>query len=548
MNRYSQRSILISFLSGLAAGTLAVGVVFIFGGFYVLWPASQTLFSITMGEFESQVFENFGLLAKQTVFIGFIVTNIMVYGVLGVFIDKISQRLTLVRYLHRVLMSLVLCYTLFLIIALIFITVVQSGNARQFPTVALLVISLIPPQLTFALIFSSFLKTMKKRSQDEFQPSLDKSSKSIDIDYGRRDFLRLAASSSIALPIIFLGLNRLFSGQNDGQESSSSLPDSLPQAGPILIEFKNAKLEISTDPSIEKDGVAFIYPTATSIPNPFVWYMNPNNPEDGWLNKGGGSNFSNLIKNPDGSWRADNNVDVKFNIIVNRNEAGGKPDAIGGCNMNFQDCINRGYTHAANDIGRKGVEMTGFFKVYGPLGHHGHYPIGGIFMRGPWNHHPGKSGGNEGSCCQEAMYDVVVETDGKINFTKESSKNDVYTNPGGPQRIPSFNMIGHGFFGLKYIFLNETTNKVDPKIKLQLYFNRNGDGLSWIKYGEVVDNRTTYWGPRRARCGGKKYQVYAWGAPGMVIKFYTSRVDFKKWSIREVTPRIGLYINESVAI
>ena len=247
MNRYS-RSILISFVSGLAAGSLAVAVSLILketsGGLFLPELASQTLFSITPGEFESQAVENFGPLAKYSAFIGAVITNIVVFGVLGVLINKIYQRMTSVLYLRKVLISFVLSYSVFLIIALILITVIQSRSGIQILSIPLLVISLIPPQLTFALVFSSFFKTTKEISQDKFQPRSGKSGESIDIDFSRRDFIRLVVSSSIALPIIFLGLNRLFSGQNQGQEEPSSLPNLLPQTGPIPKEFGDPNLKL----------------------------------------------------------------------------------------------------------------------------------------------------------------------------------------------------------------------------------------------------------------------------------------------------------------
>jgi DMSO/TMAO reductase YedYZ molybdopterin-dependent catalytic subunit len=246
MNRYS-RSILISFVSGLAAGALAVAVSLILketsGGLFLPELASQTLFSITPGEFESQAVENFGPLAKYSAFIGAVITNIIIFGVLGVLINKIYQRTTSVLYLRKVLISFVLSYSVFLIIALILITVIQSRSGIQILPIPLLAISLIPSQLTFALVFSSF-KTTKEISQDKFQPKTGKFGESKDIDFSRRDFLRLVVSSSIALPIIFLGLNKLFSGQNEGQEEPSSLPNLLPQSGPIPKEFVDPNLKL----------------------------------------------------------------------------------------------------------------------------------------------------------------------------------------------------------------------------------------------------------------------------------------------------------------
>ena len=47
---------------------------------------------------------------------------------------------------------------------------------------------------------------------------------------------------------------------------------------------------------------------------------------------------------------------IKFNILVTP----GKKDAIGGCNMNFADCIQRGYTRQPAITN---VELTGFFNM-----------------------------------------------------------------------------------------------------------------------------------------------------------------------------------------
>ena len=68
-----------SFAAGIVAGALAIGVSLLIrllsGGSFFPELASQTLFSLTPGEFESQAVENFGPLAKYSAFIAAIVIN-----------------------------------------------------------------------------------------------------------------------------------------------------------------------------------------------------------------------------------------------------------------------------------------------------------------------------------------------------------------------------------------------------------------------------------------------------------------------------------------
>ena len=49
---------------------------------------------------------------------------------------------------------------------------------------------------------------------------LNKSIDTMDVKYSRRAFLRLVAASAVALPIIFLGVDRLLSRQNEAQKKS----------------------------------------------------------------------------------------------------------------------------------------------------------------------------------------------------------------------------------------------------------------------------------------------------------------------------------------
>jgi len=70
----------------------------------------------------------------------------------------------------------------------------------------------------------------------------------------------------------------------------------------------------------------------------------------------------------------------------------------------------------------------------------------------------------------------------------------------------------------KVYFHHRSANPASPKIRLQLWLSRNGDRKIWIKVGEAIDFKGLKWGESRALCGGEPFQVYAWGAAGMVIK------------------------------
>ncbi|MDW0155918.1 MAG: hypothetical protein QOK83_06045 [Nitrososphaeraceae archaeon] len=134
----------------------------------------------------------------------------------------------------------------------------------------------------------------------------------------RQDFLKMAGiagTSFLLLPLIPLGkvMGTRVTNQNK----------------PVIIKRTNI---------VGPDGVAFLYP---SNPKGFVWYMNHDEPFDSHFERGGGSTYDKLLKNDDGSWTADDNKRVKFNLNVDPDYK----DAIGGCDMSFKDSMARGYTY-----------------------------------------------------------------------------------------------------------------------------------------------------------------------------------------------------------
>ncbi len=243
----NSHSLLVPFVAGLAAGAVAVAVSLILketsGGLFLPEIASQTLFSVTPGEFESQAVENFGPLAKYSAFIGSIIANIVAFGIIAIFLDKLIARLKRRGYLLVALVSSALSYIIFIIIAIILVTLIQSRSGIQVVPLSLILLSLIPSQLAFGFVFSSFFHGgAKRKSMEVLEPSPDKSIDTMDVKYSRSAFLRLIAASAVALPIIYLGIDRLLSRQNEVQELASTTPNLLPKTGPPPKCFEDPNL------------------------------------------------------------------------------------------------------------------------------------------------------------------------------------------------------------------------------------------------------------------------------------------------------------------
>ena len=246
MARNSHR-LLVPFVAGLAAGAVAVAVSLIVkeisGGLILPEIASQALFSITPGEFESQAVENFGPLAKYSAFIGSIIANIIAFGIIAIFLDKLFARLKRRGYLVEALLSSILSYIIFIVIAIILVTLVQSRSGIQVVPLSVIVLSLIPTQLAFGFVLSSFFHgRAKRKTLDVSEPSPDKSIDTKDVRYTRGAFLRILAASAVALPIIFFSVDKLLSRQNETQELPSNTPNLLPRTGPRPRGFEDPNL------------------------------------------------------------------------------------------------------------------------------------------------------------------------------------------------------------------------------------------------------------------------------------------------------------------
>jgi hypothetical protein len=322
----------------------------------------------------------------------------------------------------------------------------------------------------------------------------------LDGKISRRNFLKLIFSTGALVTLSSLiPLGRIF-GSN--------------------ITSSNGNPSFIVGDEVGSDGVSFIYPTKIGG---YIWYLSPDGFDSHFV-RGHGSAYKKLVKNPDGSFNVDDISDVRFNLNVDPSYE----DPIGGCKMNYADSLERGYTYK-NDIDLDNVEFTGFFNVKTECSN-----TKGIYMRGPMNHHP-----SDTNCCQNYCYDSQTNPSvPSVKFTKQHPPGK-YPDPAGEKIInyPS-SLVGNGWFGIKYVHIILSNDPFNPRVLLQEYINFKGDRKTWIKVHERIDHKYYKWGNSKAVCGGVPYQVGAWRAPRMVIKWYGCDVDFKWFSCRQITPSL----------
>lgn len=249
------RSFLFSFSAGFVAGLVSIAISIMLkvfaGGLFLPELASQTLFSIIPGEFESQAIETLGPLAKYSTFIGAIIVTTIIFGIFGILLDKLYNKFNLNRYVLKTISSFALTYGILVTISIILLTIIQVRSGSQTISIQLVILSLIPSQIAYGLIVPLFLrKPNDKVEQKPYPPqqqTITENTKE-EKNYNRRDFIRLILASIVSIPIIYFGLNRLFSPQEVEQQQqfqssdTSNLLSSPQHSGSIASEFKDPAL------------------------------------------------------------------------------------------------------------------------------------------------------------------------------------------------------------------------------------------------------------------------------------------------------------------
>jgi DMSO/TMAO reductase YedYZ molybdopterin-dependent catalytic subunit len=213
------------FLLGLVSGAIAIAVSLYLrtfsGAIFIPELASQTLFSITPGEIESEAVETFGPIAKYSAFIGALVVNLLVYGILGLFDYKIYTRFKSgYSFLKAAVTSIAISYVVILIISFMLIAI--ADITIQSVSIEGLIINLVPPQIAFGTISAYFYRNIEPKASkvkhEQGIASPDASSGSISgIDQNRRLIIKAGLASIIVAPLLYLGLNNLLFPRESAQ-------------------------------------------------------------------------------------------------------------------------------------------------------------------------------------------------------------------------------------------------------------------------------------------------------------------------------------------
>ena len=206
-----------SFSGGLAAGAIAIAIALIIrsfaGGIFIPEMASQTLFSLTPGQFESQAVQNLGPLAKYSAFSAAIIVNFILYGLFALLLTRVQNKFPWNGFVGRAILASLVAYVILLIIAISLITITEARTHTQTTSITRIIVSLILPQIVFGFTLSSFYTRIKLPSKKLAVEKAVEPKAEIDYSrgvYSRRVFLRSAIATAVALPILYLGLNRLF--------------------------------------------------------------------------------------------------------------------------------------------------------------------------------------------------------------------------------------------------------------------------------------------------------------------------------------------------
>jgi DMSO/TMAO reductase YedYZ molybdopterin-dependent catalytic subunit len=204
------------FLVGLVGGAIAIAVSLAlrtsFGAMLIPELASQTLFSITPGEVESQAVETLGPIAKYSAFIGALIVNLVVYGIVSLIVYKIHIKINSDnRFLLAAAISSGISYIVILIISFVLLAI--ADIEIQALSIQTVIMHLIPPQIAFGLTSAYFYRNIQPRASKvapkETTGSAETTVSSRGVDENRRLLIKAGFASIVIIPFLYLGLNNL---------------------------------------------------------------------------------------------------------------------------------------------------------------------------------------------------------------------------------------------------------------------------------------------------------------------------------------------------
>lgn len=216
------------FLGGLAAGAVALAVSLLLrlfdGGLFLPEISSQTLFSLTPGQVESQAVGTLGPIAKYSALIGAVVANIILYGFISLLsLDRLHTKLRLKVYFGNAIQSSLLSYIILLVVGIVLFALAEADIQTKLASVRLLAIYLVPSNIAFGFILSSFYERISPGRPTKITEKQSTAISETEIDYKKRLLLRAGIASAVALPILYFGLGSLISPRQAVQQSPSFL-------------------------------------------------------------------------------------------------------------------------------------------------------------------------------------------------------------------------------------------------------------------------------------------------------------------------------------
>ena len=256
----------------------------------------------------------------------------------------------------------------------------------------------------------------------------------------------------------------------------------------------------------DKFGVTKIYPTKKDGEQ---WYLTSNPGTD--------SRFSpqtTMTKNSDGSFKI-KSTKVRMGVFTS---TGFHPEEIK--TLNHNKIALAGFMQTPNDW--KDVEITGYVKLNS--GDNDNFVW---YARGARHIGYGSPPG-----CEGVAYKGDLFFDGSTRFSKEQWHSGGYIFGEFGKNIGP---IKGKWVGLKVIMYNIVQDD-KTAVKLELWVDKKNNN-DWIKVAERVDNGG--WGNTGSECGGKPDQIITWGGPIASFRWDgATDVDIKKFSVREIAPRI----------
>jgi DMSO/TMAO reductase YedYZ molybdopterin-dependent catalytic subunit len=243
------------FLIGLVAGAIAIAVSLVqrmyFGGIFIPELASQTLFSLTPGEVESQAVETFGPIAKYSAFIGALIVNLVAYGLLGIFIHKLREKIhSSASYLTNAAISSIISYVVIFIVVFILLTL--ADIEIQSISIQSIIMYLILPHVAFGFALAYFYRSVKRTPSilgtKEAPPPPSSSSTTTtatststpEVDYKKRLLLKAGIASAVVIPFMYIGLNNILFPR-EGAQSPLPLESEL-ESKPRPAGFEDPRL------------------------------------------------------------------------------------------------------------------------------------------------------------------------------------------------------------------------------------------------------------------------------------------------------------------